>query len=151
MRPFTSLTLEARIDFAAHTFAPVPDPRDPKRVDYRLHDPLMSGVAMLFLQSPNLRAFPRKMQQRRHRGHLATIFGVHDVPSDTQRRDMLDGVPVERIRALLPALCDKIRRAGWATACTTELSSGSTPGPYSTLLLDGSDSFHSTRLRCPGC
>ena len=151
MRPFTSLTLEAMIDLASQTFAPVPDPRDPKRVDYRLHDTLMSGLAMMFFQYPNLREFQRKMKQRRHRCNLETIFGVHDVPSDTQMRDILDGVPVERIRALLPALFDKIRHAGWATACTTELSSGSTPGPDYTLMLDGSDSFHSTRLRCPGC
>ena len=151
MRPLTSLTLEAMIDLASQTFAPVPDPRDPERVDYSLHDTLMSGLAMMFFQYPNLLEFQRKMKQRRHRCNLETIFGVHDVPSDTQMRDILDGVPVELIRALLPALFDKIRRAGWATEFTTELSSGSTPGPYYTLMLDGSDYFHSTRLRCPGC
>jgi hypothetical protein len=151
MRPLTSLTLEAMIDLASQTFAPVPDPRAPERVDYSLHDTLMSGFAMMFFQYPNLLEFQRKMKQRRHRCNLETIFGVHDVPSDTQRRDILDGVPVELIRALLPALFDKIRRAGWGKEFTTELSSGSTPGPYYTLRLDGSDYFPSTRLRCPGC
>ena len=103
MRPLTSLTLEAMIDLASQTFAPVPDPRDPERVDYSLHDTLMSGLAMMFFQYPNLLEFQRKMKQRRHRCNLETIFGVREVPSDTQRRDMLDGVSVELIRPLFPA------------------------------------------------
>jgi hypothetical protein len=91
------------------------------------------------------------MKQRRHRCNLETIFGVHEVPSDTQRRDILDGVPVELIRALLPVLCEKIRRAGWAKDFTTTISSGADQGAYYTLRLDGSDYFHSTRLQCPRC
>ena len=82
----------------------------------------MSGFAMMFLQYPNLREFQRKMKQRRHQCNLETIFGVREVPSDTHMRDILDGVPVELIRPLLPALCEKIRRAGWAKEFTTTLS-----------------------------
>ena len=151
MRPLTSLTLEAMIELASQTFAPVPDPRDPDRIDYSLHDTLLSGFAMMFFQYPNLLEFQRKMKQRRHQCNLETIFGVREVPSDSQMRDILDGVPVELIRPLLPALFEKIRRAGWAKEFTTELSSGAEPGPFYTLMLDGSDYFHSTRLQCPGC
>jgi hypothetical protein len=151
MRPLTSLTLEAMIDLASQTFAPIPDPRDPERVSYGLHDTLMSGFAMMFFQYTNLLEFQRKMQQRRHRCNLETIFGVHEVPSDTQMRDILDGVPVELIRSLLPVLFEKIRRAGWAKDFTTTVSSGADQGAYYTLVLDGSDYFHSTRLQCPSC
>jgi hypothetical protein len=38
------------------------------------------------------------------------------VPSDTQLREILDGVEPEPLRALLPLLCEKVRRAGWAMA-----------------------------------
>ena len=118
MRPVVSLTLEAMIDLASQTVAPIPDPRDPDLLDYSLHDTLMSGLAMMFFQYPNLLELQRKMQQRRHQCNLETIFGVRDVPSDTQMRDILDGVPVEQIRSLLPTLFEKIRRAGWAKECT---------------------------------
>jgi hypothetical protein len=151
MRPLTSLTLEAMISLASQTFAPILDSRRPERVDYSLHDTLMSGFAMMFFQHPNLLEFQRKMKQRRTRCNLETMFGVHDVPSDTQMRDILDGVPVELIRALLPALFEKIRRAGWAKDFTSTLSSGEDQGVYYTLMLDGSDYFHSTRLQCPAC
>jgi hypothetical protein len=98
----------------------------------------MSSFAMMFFQYPHLREFQRKMQQRRHQCNLETIFGVREVPSDTQMRDILDGVPVELIRALLPAVFENIRRAGWAKEFTTTLSSGVAQGPYDTLMLDGS-------------
>jgi hypothetical protein len=47
MRPLTSLTLEAMVDLVSQSFAPIPDPRAPDRVDYSLHDTLMSGVVYL--------------------------------------------------------------------------------------------------------
>ena len=151
MRPVNSLTLEAMIALVSQAFAPIPAPRRPDRLDYRLHDTLMSGFAMMFLQYPNLRELQRKMQQRRHQCNLETLFGVREVPSDTHMRDILDGVSVELIRPLLPALCEKIRRAGGAKEFPTTLSSGADQGTYYPLMLDGSDSFHATRLQCPSC
>src|SRR5262245_15483495 len=151
MRPLSSLTLEAMIELVSATFALIPDPRRPDRVDYSLHDTLMSGFAMMFFQYPNLLEFQRKMKQRRHQCNLETIFGVREVPSYTQMRDILDGVPVERIRPLLPTLFAKLRRAGWAKEFTTTLSRGADQGTDYTLMLDGSDYFHSTCLQCPSC
>ena len=151
MRPLCSLTLEAMIDLVSQTFAPIPDSRDPDRTDYSLHDTLMSGFAMMFFQYPNLLEFQRKMKQRRHQCNLETIFGVREVPSDTQMRDILDGVPVDLLRPLLPVLFEKIRRAGWAREFTTAVSSGADRGTYYTVMLDGSDYFHSTRLQCSSC
>jgi len=111
----------------------------------------MSGFAMMFFQHPSLLELQRKMKQRRSRCNLETIFGVHDVPSDTQMRAMLDGVPVELIRPLLPALVEKMRCAGGAKEFTSPVSSGEDRGTYDTLMLDGTDYFHATRLQCSGC
>jgi hypothetical protein len=139
------------IDLVSESFVPIPDPRAPDRIDYSLHDTLMSGFAMMFFQYPNLLEFQRKMKQRRQQCNLETIFGVREVPSDTQMRDILDGVALELLRPLLPALFEKLRRAGWGKAFTTTLSSGADRGTYYTVMLDGSDYFHSTRLQCPSC
>ena len=106
---------------------------------------------MMFFQYPNLLELQRKMQQRRHQCNLETIFGVREVPSDTHMRDMLDGVPVELIRPLLPAVFEQIRRAGWAKEFTTPVTTGADQGTYYTLMLDGSDYCHSTRRQCPSC
>jgi hypothetical protein len=139
------------IDLLSTTFGRIPDTRCPDRVDYRLHDTLMSGFAMLFFQHPSLVAFQRKMQQRRGRCNLETIFGVHEGPSDTQMREILDGVPVALLRQALPAWWAQVRRAGWAKEYTRTVPSGYPQGDYYTAMLDGSDYFHSTPIECPGC
>jgi hypothetical protein len=151
MRPLQSLTLEAMIDGLSTRFAHIPDTRQPDRIDYSLHDTLMSGFAMMFFQHPSLLEFQRKMQQRRGRCNLETLFGVHEVPSDSQMREILDGVPVELLRQVLPALFAKVRRAGWATDFKSTVPSGSHQGEYYSAMLDGSDYFHSTKVQCPGC
>jgi hypothetical protein len=151
MRPLQSLTLEAMLDVLSTTFGLIPDTRQTDRVNYSLHDTLMSGFAMMFFQHASLLEFQRKMKQRRGRCNLETIFGVHEVPSDTQMREILDGVPVELLRPLLPTLFAKLRRAGWATELKSTVPSGRHQGDYYTAMLDGSDYFHSTTIECPGC
>ena len=66
---------------------------------------------MMFFQHPSLLEFQRKMKQRRGRCNLETIFGVTEVPSDTQKREIVDGVPPELLRSLRPTLCENIRRS----------------------------------------
>jgi hypothetical protein len=151
MRPLQSLTLEAMIDMLSTRFAHIPDIRQANRVDYSLHDTLMSGFAMMFFQHPSLLEFQRKMKQRRGRCNLETIFAVHEVPSDTQMREILDGVPVELLRQVLPELFAKVRRAGWAQDFKSTVPSGFHYGDYYSAMLDGSDYFHSTKVQCPGC
>ena len=151
MRPLQSLTLEAMIDTLSSTFRYIPDPRRADRVDYSLHDTLMSGFAMMFFQHPSLLEFQRKMRQRRGRCNLEPLFGVTQVPSDTQMRAILDGVPPELLRPLLPALFAKIRRVGWGAEFKSTVPSGAAQGAYYTVMLDGTDYFHSTQLQCPGC
>lgn len=145
------MPLEALIDLLSATFGRLGDSRRPERVDYSLHDTLLSGCAMLFFQHASLLALQRKLKQRRGRCNLETLFGVTQVPSDTQMREILDGVAPELLQPLLPALCEKMRRAGWAKEWKSPIPSGAHQGDYSTLMLDGTDSFHSTQGQCPGC
>ena len=151
MRPLKSLTLEAIVDLLATTFSEVEDPRAADQLSYPLHDTLMSGFALMFFQHPSLLQFQRAMQQKRRRCNLQTIFGVRDVPSDTQMREILDGVEPEPLRALLPQMWEKVRRAGWGGRFTTTLPSGQHQGTYYTVALDGSEYFHSTQVQCPHC
>jgi hypothetical protein len=73
------------------------------------------------------------------------------VPSDTQVREILDGIEVEALRPLLPQLWEKVRRAGWGGRFTTTLPSGQHQGTYYTVALDGSEYFRSTKVQCRHC
>jgi hypothetical protein len=151
MRPLQSLPLEARIDLLSARCAGLPDTRRPTRVDSRLPDTLMRGCAMLCFQHASLLECQRQLQQRRGRGTLETRCGVHAVPSDPQRREMVDGVPPASRRQVLPGVFAKVRRAGWATDFTSTVTSGVPHGAFSTMLLDGRDDVHSTTVQGPGC
>jgi hypothetical protein len=151
MRPLKSLTVEAIVDLLATTFGAVDDPRATDQLSYPLHDTLMSGFAVMFFQHPSLLQFQRAMQQKRRRCNLQTIFGVSEVPSDTQMREILDGVEPESIRGVFPQLWEKVRRAGWGGRFTTTLPSGQPQGTYYTVALDGSEYFRSRKIQCPHC
>ncbi len=151
MRPLKSLTLEAIVELLVTACDALEDPRAADQLTYPLHDTVMSGFALMFFQHPSLLQFQRALQQKRRRCNLQTIFGVHEVPSDTQMREILDGVEPEPLRTLLPLLCEKVRRAGWGGQFTTPLPSGQHQGTYYTVALDGSEYFHSTRIQCPHC
>ena len=141
MRPLKSLTLEAIVDLLATTFGAVDDPRAAEQLSYPLHDTLMSGFAVMFFQHASLLQFQRAMEKKRRRCNLQTMFGVHEVPSDTQMREILDEVQPESLRSVLPQLWEKVRRAGWGGRFTTTLPSGQHQGTYYTVALDGSEYF----------
>src|SRR5919206_2214742 len=128
MRPLKSLTLEAIVKVLGTTFGGVADGRVSEQCRYALADTLMSGFAVMFFQHPSLLQFQRAMEKKRQRCNLQTIFGVHAVPSDTQMREILDGVDPEVLRAVLPQLWEKVRRAGWGGRFTTTLPSGQHQG-----------------------
>jgi hypothetical protein len=151
MRPLKSLTLEAIVDLLATIFGAVDDPRAADQLSYALLDTLMSGFAVMFFQHPSLLQFQRAMEKRRRRCNLQTMFGVHEIPSDTQMREILDGVKPEALRGVLPQLWEKVRRVGWGGRFTTPLPSGEHRGTYYTVALDGSEYFRSTKIQCPHC
>jgi hypothetical protein len=102
MRPLKKLTFAAFRDGLVATFAQIADSRDPRRITWELPAVLMSAFAMLFFQHPSLLEYQRRMQQRTGRSNLGRVFAMEKIPSDTQMREILDGVPTEPLRRVLP-------------------------------------------------
>jgi len=112
MRPLKSLTLEAIVDLLATTFGGVDDARAAEQLSYSLPDTLMSGFAVRFFQHASLLQFQRVMEKKRQRCNVQTIFGVHEVPSDTQMREIWDEVKPQALRGVLPQLWEKSAPGG---------------------------------------
>ena len=147
MRPLTKLTFEAFRDLLATTFAEIVDQREPRRITWEIPAVLMSAFAMLFFQHPSLLEYQRRMQKRTGRSNLERIFQVEEIPSDTQMREILDGVPTEPLRRVLPQTFEQMRRVGWTTRFVTAVGGEK----YYPTVLDGSEYFHSTQIHCPNC
>jgi hypothetical protein len=147
MRPLKKLTFEAFRDELATTFAQIADPRDQNRLTWELPAVLMSAFAMLFFQHPSLLEYQRRMKHQTGRSNLERVFRVAAIPSDTQMREILDGVPPEPLRRVLPQTFEQMRRVGWTVRFVTEVAGEK----YYPIVLDGSEYFHSTQIHCPSC
>ncbi|MBI3799760.1 MAG: hypothetical protein HY268_22655 [Deltaproteobacteria bacterium] len=147
MRPLQKLTFDAFRDMLATTFAAIADQRDPRRITWELPAVLMSAFALLFSQHPSLLEYQRRMQQRTGRSNLERVFAVEEIPSDTQMREILDGVPPEPLRRVLPQTFEQMRGVGWTARFVTEVGGEK----YYPTVLEGSEYFHSTQIHCPSC
>jgi len=122
----------------------IDDNRQQAKVDYGMHDCVMSAFAMMYLQDPSILAFQRRIQERIQRNNLHSIFGVHHIPKDSQLRNVLDTLPLE---ALSPIFTDFLRH----------LQRGKHLAKYQVLdgkyliPIDGSEYFSSEKIHCPHC
>ena len=110
MRQPIHLTFESLVALLSRTFQAMPDPRCPDRINYSIRDSLLSAFAMFFFQHPSILQFQEKLKKRCGRCNLETVFGLKQVPSDTQLREILDGAPYEPIRQLLGEVFERYRR-----------------------------------------
>jgi hypothetical protein len=73
-------------------FRKIPDWRQQSKVSISLHDALMSGLACMYFQDPSLLQFQKHLQDVQHKNNLQTLFGVQNIPKETQMRDIIDNV-----------------------------------------------------------
>ncbi len=120
-------------------FATVPDQRH-AGTTFTLADTLQAGLALFVLKDPSLLAF----QPRRNDTNLHALFGIGQIPCDTQMRTILDEVDPDDLR---PAFNDVWR----------ELQRGKVLEPYVfyqgayLLSLDGTGYFSSQKIHCASC
>ncbi len=78
-------------------FRRVPDHRSGNR-SVGLSDALMSGLAVFGLKCPSLLQFDQRCREPAEAHNLRTLYGVEQVPCDTQMREILDGVDPSFLR-----------------------------------------------------
>lgn len=151
MRPNQSLTFEAIVSLVRADFRLLDEKGDNQRAEYLLSDILLSGYAMFFFQEPSLLQFHERLLRKKGRCNLHSMFGVREVPKESQLRERLDEIGPESVRHLLPQLFERIRRRGWAWDWQNEISAGRDAGSYYVLALDGTDYFSSEAISCEQC
>lgn len=113
----------------------------PMNVMIPLVDALMSGLALFALKEPSLLAF---VERKVELDNLRKIFGITQIPSDTQMRTILDGVDPESLRPLYKRVFRQLQR-GKVLEEMTFL------GGYYLTSLDGTTYFSSSALHCLSC
>jgi len=133
------LSADAFYALVGESFAKIPDHRQPGS-SIALGDALRSAFAMFSLKDPSLLAF----DHRRNDANLKALFGIGQIPSDTQMREILDPLAPEHLR---PVFGDVFR----------QLQRGKALEPFAfyqggyLLSLDGTGYFSSQKIHCPSC
>ena len=107
-----------------------------------LCDALMSAFAMFSLKDPSLLAFDERRKEEDH--NLKNIFGIEQIPCDSQMREIIDNIPNESIR---PAFLANFRRLQRGKALEPMVFM---EGCY-LLALDGTGYFSSEKLHSKAC
>lgn len=113
----------------------------PMNVEISLVDALMSGFALFSLKDPSLLAFD---QRRAKPENLRRVFGIEQIPSDTQMRTILDEVEPGGIRPLFKGLVQQLQRG-------KVLKKMVFMGRYYLASLDGTGYFKSQKVHCASC
>jgi hypothetical protein len=125
-------------------FQQVEDTRQAGKVEYSMHDCLMSALAMMFFQDPSVLSFQRRMQDHLQESNLKSMFAVEKIPSDSALRQTLDDVLTQAIHPAFDLLLNRLQRGKQLAAYSLE------SGHY-LIALDGSQYFSSEKIHCPSC
>ncbi|MCC6326342.1 MAG: transposase family protein, partial [Candidatus Brocadia sp.] len=125
-------------------FGKVQDGRQNGKVSYELADIALSGFACMFFQDPSLLQFQKRMQDKRQRSNLRTLFEVAEIPESTQLRDVLDSLSSESFRPLLKQYFARLQRG-------KHLEMFQFLKNQYLISLDGTQYFSSKNISCPHC
>ena len=125
-------------------FRQIDDRRQSAKVDYSLHDCLMSGFAMMFFQDPSLLTFQKRLQDGIQRNNLTTIFDISDIPKDTQMRSVLDAIAPRQLYGPFADFLHRLQRG--KHLINYQFFDGSF-----LVSVDGSQYFSSEKICCPHC
>jgi hypothetical protein len=134
------LSADGLFKLVRHEFGKIKEHRI-MNIDIGLEDALMSGFALFSLKDPSLLAFD---ERRAKAENLRQVFGIENIPSDTQMRTILDGVEPESLRPLFKKTVQQLQRGKVLEKMTFM-------GKYYLTSIDGSGYFSSKRVHCQAC
>lgn len=138
--PRRGLSADSLHDTLRRRFEDVADQRRQASCKFTMVDTLMSAFAMFATKEPSMLSFEDHQREL----HIEKPFRIASVPSDTQMRDILDGIDLEPLHEAFADLFWEVQRSG-------ELRRWLFDGKYYLLAIDGSGYFCSDKISCPQC
>ena len=123
----------------------LPDPRkgDHPAIRYEMRDAVLSATSVFYLQHPSFLSFQRENQEKFGQNNASTLFGVHQIPSDPQIRNMLDTVSPSHFFPLISRIGESLFAQGHLDAFRTSIGF--------LVVLDGLQTVSSDVIGCPSC
>lgn len=112
--PSAPLSAAILIQRIGAVFSGLPDTRGKSNNQrYVMQDAALSAFSIFITQSPSFLDSQVRMQKQQGKNNAASLFGVHEIPSDNQIRNVLDPVPPETLFPLMATISDELYRDGY--------------------------------------
>jgi len=125
-------------------FNNIPEFRQTSKIKYSLHDALMSCFACMHFQDPSLLQFQARMQEERHQNNLRALFGVQNIPKETQMREIVDMVSSDYFSPIFKEYYQRLQRGKHLEQYKSLLGHYYFP-------IDGTQFFNSNEVCCEQC
>jgi hypothetical protein len=125
-------------------FNKIPEYRQASKVDYSIHDTLMSGFACMHFQDPSLLQFQKRLKKKHQKSNLQTLFGIKSIPESTQLRSITDSVDSNYLSSFFDDYFYRLQRGKHLVQYQLF------PGLYLTSM-DATDYFSSYCVSCKKC
>ena len=145
LAPKAPFSVAALISALRGVFDQLPDARARSNNQrYVVTDAALSGFSVFFTQSPSFLDYQIRMQQQQASNNAQTLFGVHQIPSDNQIRNILDPLPPHTLFPLIAHIGDELYRNDY-------LESYRSLNNTFLVAIDGTDFFSSHAISCKSC
>ena len=122
----------------------MPEHRTGRNTRYRIADAGLAAFSVFYMQSPSFLAHQRDMQRNKGQNNAQSLFGVEQIPSDGQIRNLLDPVKARVLYEPFWEIYRQLDERG-------HLDKYSGVAGTRLISLDGSQYFSSEEIHCPNC
>lgn len=139
------LTFDTFVTHIHNIFDELPDYRTfSPNLTYSIKDAASGAFSMFFNQSPSFLSHQRAMQQAHGHNNAQSLFGITQIMSDNQTRNILDFLTPDCFCPIFPETLNYLENAG-------HLDGYRVLDDYLLVPMDGTEFFRSSRIHCKNC
>jgi len=139
------LTFDTFVTQIHNIFDELPDYRKfSPNLTYSMKDAALGAFSMFFNQSPSFLSHQRAMQQAHGHNNAQSLFGITQIMSDNQTRNLLDTLTSDNFYPIFSETFDRLESAGY-------LDRYRVLDDYLLVPIDGTEFFRSSKIHCENC
>ena len=133
------------LSYLQRAISEVDDPRQASNgTRYSLGDAILGAFSVFFMQCESFLEHQRQLQSRRGKDNAQSLFGLGQIPTTAQTRNILDGIAAKRLFGVFEWVYQVLQRKGY-------LEPYHCLGGHLLVTLDGTQYFSSKKIHCPQC
>jgi hypothetical protein len=141
---FTPLSLEVLLDCLTIHISQLADPRRKSNATkYTMRDAILGAFSMFFMQNESFLEHQRQMASLHGKSNAQTMFGIFNIPTNQQIKNILDGIPATALIGVFDWVYQAMRDQGL-------LQSFEYLGGLM-VALDGTQYHSSQKVKCDCC